>query len=157
MPRNPHLFRAAASFSGVVHPTYQGTRSTDLVLGLVASTGADPHALWGDPVADAATWAAHNPYDLARNLRRPAVYISSGNGVPGPLDPPDAGHDRLEELLGEQSVAVANRLRANEVRVTTDFYGPGRHAWPYWERAPHRSFPMLVAAISRPNGLVRQH
>lgn len=146
--RNPGMFRAAASFSGVVHPTYQGPRSTDLILGLVGSTGADPLALWGDPVADAATWAAHNPYDLTRKLRGVKVFISSGNGVPGPLDPPTAGHDWLEELLGEQSVAVADRMRANGVRVTTDFYGPGRHTWPYWERALHRSFPMLVNAIS---------
>jgi S-formylglutathione hydrolase FrmB len=146
--RNPGFFLAAASYSGVVHPTYQGPRSTDLVLGIVASTGADPLALWGDPVADAAVWAAHNPYDLARRLRGMRVYVSSGNGQPGPLDPPGAGPDGLEQLLGEQSVAVADRLRTLGVSVRTDFYGPGRHAWPYWERALHRSFPMLVGAIS---------
>ncbi len=145
--RNPGFFRAAAAFSGVVHPTYQGARSTDLVLGLVASTGADPLALWGDPVADASTWAAHNPFDLARKLRGIPVYLSTGNGQPGPLDPPGAGQDGLEQLLGEQTVAVADELRAKGVTVRTDFYGPGRHTWPYWERALHRSFPMLVQAM----------
>jgi diacylglycerol O-acyltransferase/trehalose O-mycolyltransferase len=146
--RNPGLFRAAASYSGVVHTTYQGPRSTDLVQAIVRGTGADPLALWGDPVADAPMWAAHNPYDLARALRGVRVYVSSGNGQPGPLDPPGAGQDGLEQLLGEQSVAVADRLRAQGVSVRTDFYGPGRHAWPYWERALHRSFPMLVGAIT---------
>jgi S-formylglutathione hydrolase FrmB len=145
--RHPGFFRAAASYSGVVHPTYQGARSTDLVLGIVAAYGDDPLALWGDPVADADVWAAHNPYDLARKLRGTKVYLSTGNGEPGPLDPPGATHDGLEELLGEQTVAVADRLRDVGVRVTTDFYGPGRHTWPYWERALHRSFPMLVNSI----------
>lgn len=147
--RHPGMFRAAASYSGVVHPTYQGERSTALVQGLVASTGADPNALWGDPVAQARIWAAHNPYDLARKLRGIPVFLSTGNGQPGPLDPPDAEPDALEELLGEQSVAVAERLREHHGRVHTDFYGPGRHAWPYWERSLHRSFPMLVDAITR--------
>ncbi len=145
--RHPGFFKAAASFSGVVHPTYQGVRSTELVQGIVASTGSDRNALWGDPVADARIWAAHNPYDLARRLRGIPVYLSTGNGEPGPLDPPDATFDGLEQLLGEQTVAVADRLRAKGVDVRTDFYGPGRHAWPYWERALHRSFPLLVDAI----------
>ncbi|MGB3444124.1 MAG: alpha/beta hydrolase family protein [Actinophytocola sp.] len=145
--RHPGFFRAAASYSGVAHPTYEGPRSTDLVLRIVGSYGDDPLALWGDPGADADVWAAHNPYDLARKLRGVKVYLSTGNGVPGPLDPPGATHDTLEELLGEQTVAVADRLRANGVSLRTDFYGPGRHAWPYWERALHRSFPMLVNSI----------
>ncbi|MPZ86344.1 MAG: esterase family protein [Actinophytocola sp.] len=142
--RHPGFFRAAASYSGVVHTT----SSPDLVQGIVAGTGADPNALWGDPVAQARTWAAHNPYDLAERLRGIPVYLSTGNGQPGPLDPPDAQPDPLEELLGGQSVALAERLRAEHVRVTTDFYGPGRHARPYWERALHRSLPMLVRAIT---------
>jgi S-formylglutathione hydrolase FrmB len=146
--RHPGFFRAAASFSGVAHPTYEGPRSYEAVLGLLAGTGNDPLALWGDPVADADIWAAHNPYDLAPRLRGLKVYISSGNGQPGPLDPPDAGFDGLEQLLGEQSVAVAERLRETGVAVRTDFYGAGRHTWPYWERALHRSFPMLVRAIT---------
>lgn len=145
--RHPGFFRAAASFSGVVHPTYQGPRSTDLIKGIVSAYGYDPLALWGDPVADARIWAAHNPYDLARKLRGVKVYLSTGNGVPGPLDPPDATHDGLEELLGEQTVAVADRLKDKGVSVQTDFYGPGRHTWPYWERALHRSFPMLMNSI----------
>lgn len=146
--RHPGFFRAAASFSGVVHTTYQGPPSTQLVLGIVGSTGADPLSLWGDPIKDAGVWAAHNPFDLARRLRGMPVYLSAGNGEAGPFDPPDSGVDGLEQLLGQQSVAVADQLRKNGVAVRTDFYGPGHHAWPYWERALHRSFPMLVWAIS---------
>lgn len=142
--RHPGFFRAAASYSGVVHTTYQGP---DLVQGLVSGWGLDPDDLWGDPVADAGTWAAHNPYDLAKRLRGTPLYLSTGNGQPGPLDPPDAQPDSLERFLGEESVALAERLRALRIPVTTDFYGPGRHAWPYWERALHDSFPLLERAL----------
>lgn len=145
--RHPGFFKAAASFSGVVHTTYQGKRSTDLVQGIVSSFGGDPNALWGDPVAQAKIWAAHNPYDLAARLRGTPVYLSTGNGQPGPLDPPGSQPDGLEQLLGEQSVALADQLRAKRVKVVTDFYGPGRHTWPYWERALHNSLPMLMAAV----------
>jgi diacylglycerol O-acyltransferase / trehalose O-mycolyltransferase / mycolyltransferase Ag85 len=142
--RHPGFFRAAASFSGVVHTTYQGARSTDLVQSIA---GAGSLGLWGDPVTQARTWAAHNPFDLAGRLRGIPVYLSAGNGQPGPFDPPTSGVDSLEQLLGEQSVAVADQLRAKHVNVTTDFYGPGHHAWPYWERALHESFPMLTATL----------
>ncbi|TCO46723.1 alpha/beta hydrolase [Actinocrispum wychmicini] len=145
--RHPGFFRAAASFSGVVHTTYQGTRSTNLVQSIARGAGADPRTLWGDPVADAATWTAHNPFDLAGRLRGIPVYLSAGNGQPGPFDPPGSGVDGLEQLLGEQSVATADQLRAKHVNVTTDFYGPGHHDWPYWQRALHNSFPMLLAAL----------
>lgn len=145
--RHPGFFRAVASFSGVADPTYQGTRSTKVVLDIVRGTGADPLGLWGDPVANAEVWAAHNPYDLAQRLRGTKVYVSAGNGQAGPFDPPNSGVDGLEQLLGEQSVAVADRLRGYGVDVRTDFYGPGHHAWPYWERALHQSFPMLAGSV----------
>ncbi|ALG12686.1 alpha/beta hydrolase [Kibdelosporangium phytohabitans] len=145
--RHPGFFKAAASYSGLVHTTFQGKIGTDVVAGLVRQTGADPLALWGDPEAQAGIWAAHNPYDLAGRLRGIPVYLATGNGEPGPLDPPGTGFDRSEQFLGLQSAAVAERLRAKHVRVVTDFYGPGTHTWPYWERALHRSFPMLLAAL----------
>jgi diacylglycerol O-acyltransferase / trehalose O-mycolyltransferase len=145
--RHPGFFKAAASYSGVVHPTYQGKRSTDLVTGIVRQTSGDPFALWGDPATQPEIWAAHNPYDLAGRLRGTPVYLSTGTGEPGSLDPPGSSFDGLEQLLGEQTVAVADRLRTKHVRVITDFYGPGRHTWPYWERSLHRSFPMLLSAL----------
>jgi diacylglycerol O-acyltransferase / trehalose O-mycolyltransferase / mycolyltransferase Ag85 len=146
--RHPGFFRAVASFSGVAHPTYQGARSTRLVFDIVRGTGADPLGLWGDPDANADVWAAHNPFDLARRLRGTKVFISAGNGEAGPFDAPGSGVDGLEQLLGEQSVAVADQLRRYGVPVRTDFYGPGHHAWPYWERELHRSFPMLVWSVA---------
>ena len=146
--RHPGMFRAAASYSGVVHTTFQSPAGENLVATLLNGWGLDRADLWGEPTEHPGIWAAHNPFDLARRLRGTPVYLSTGNGEPGPLDPPDAQPDGLEAFLGGQSVALADELRANHVKVRTDFYGPGRHAWPYWERALHRSFPMLVRAIT---------
>lgn len=146
--RHPGMFRAAASYSGVVHTTFQSPAGETLVANIVRGAGEDPDALWGAPAEHPEVWAAHNPFDLARRLRGIPVYLSAGDGRPGPLDPPGAQPDPLEEFLGAQSVALAAELRAAHVRVRTDFYGPGRHAWPYWERALHRSFPLLVRAIT---------
>jgi len=33
------------------------------------------------------------------------------------------------------------------VRLTTDFYGPATHDWPYWERELHRALPLLLDAL----------
>ena len=48
--------------------------------------GEDPLALWGDPDANENTWMQHNPYDLAPQLKGVRLFISAGNGRPGPLD-----------------------------------------------------------------------
>jgi S-formylglutathione hydrolase FrmB len=45
------------------------------------------------------------------------------------------------------NVALAGRLRRLGIRATTDFYGPGTHTWPYWQRSLHRALPMLLRAL----------
>jgi diacylglycerol O-acyltransferase/trehalose O-mycolyltransferase len=147
--RHPGFFRAAASYSGVVNTTYanQTQKATDLIQGYLVGAGFDKDALWGDPVAQARIWAAHNPYDLAARLRCTPVFISVGNGQVGPLDPPGASPDPLEAAIGEETGPAVAHFRAEHVSVTTDLYGPGTHSWPYWQRELHKSFPMLMRAI----------
>ncbi|GAA2821736.1 alpha/beta hydrolase [Crossiella cryophila] len=145
--RHPGFFSYAAAYSGVVHTRYQGSRGTDLVQRILTERGFDKNALWGDPVAQERIWRAHNPFDLAARLRHTPVYLASGDGRPGPLDPPGSTNDWVEELLGEQTVSLANELRRNGVRLSTDLYGAGRHNWPYWERALKHSLPMLLRSI----------
>lgn len=77
--------------------------------------------------------------------RHPGTF-SSGNGKAGPLDPPGTTGD-FEDALLSQSKAFARQARAAGVRITIDFYGPGRHTWPYWERALKRAMPVLRAAV----------
>jgi diacylglycerol O-acyltransferase/trehalose O-mycolyltransferase len=107
----------------------------------------DPDALWGDPVAQEGIWRAHNPYDLAGRLVDIPVFVSCGNGQPGELDPPLTLPTSGEGRFLEMGQAFSTRLRSLGGTVTEDFYGNGTHAWPYWERELHRSFPMLMEAI----------
>lgn len=142
--RNPGMFRAAASYSGVVHPLYADF--PEGLMSLQAEYGEDPLALWGDPIAQRRIWTAHDPYYLAKRLRNTPVFLSSGNGTAGPFDPPGTTDD-LEAFLNDMNHVTATRLRQAGVKLTTDFYGPGIHDWPYWERELHRSLPMLLCAL----------
>lgn len=144
--RHPGMFRAVASYSGVVD-TVHTPGASDLVLDIASRYVDDPLALWGNPTAQAHIWAAHNPVDLARHLRTIPVYLSCGNGAPGPLDPPDRTSE-LETLLEQENVLLAQRLRELRAKhLVTNFYGPGTHTWPYWERELKRSLPLLLAAM----------
>ena len=145
--RHPGFFQAAASYSGLVDTTYGGTLTTGAIQGFLVGGGFDKGALWGDPVQQADVWARHNPYDQARRLRGIPLFLSAGNGQPGPFDPPGGSVDQLEQVLGAQAAELTDRLHRLGIRVTTDLYGPGTHSWPYWERELHKSFPMLMRSI----------
>jgi diacylglycerol O-acyltransferase/trehalose O-mycolyltransferase len=146
--RHPGMFAAAAAYSGVVHTTYENARGTSLIQGVLVKDGYDPTALWGDPNLNARVWAAHNPYDLARNLAGIPLYLACGNGTPGVLDPPSTPPDLfIEPLCAEMNTAFARRLQEVGANVTTDFYGPGTHNWPWWQRSLHVSFPLLTEPL----------
>ncbi|MEV5279580.1 alpha/beta hydrolase family protein [Streptomyces sp. NPDC052811] len=146
--RHPGFFRAVASYSGTVHPLLQdpGGFGPDWFLNLDRQLGVDPYAIWGDPVRQRAVWAAHDPTVQARALRGLPVFLSCGDGTAGPYDPPGA-KDASETFFDHQNQALAGRLRALGSPPITDFYGPGTHDWPYWQRELHRSLPMLLAAL----------
>ncbi|GAA1683772.1 alpha/beta hydrolase [Streptomyces yatensis] len=143
--RHPRLFRAAASFSGVVHTTLDPAG----IQGILTGQGADPTALWGDPAAQSALWDAHNPYALIPRLPRGyPLYLACGNGTPGPLDPPGRPEDALERGLGEMAQRYVRRARAHGLAVTAHLYGPGTHTWPYWERELTRALPLLTGPLA---------
>ncbi len=144
--RHPKMFVAAASFSGVVH-TLMDWRGPALTSGLVLSGGSDPTAIWGDPLLGRRTWAAHNPFDLVSSLRDLPIYLSSGNGRPGPLDPTGTLVDPLETPIGDMNRLVADRLRAAGADITSHLYGPGTHTWPYWQRELRRALPLLMKEL----------
>ncbi|MBO0815521.1 MAG: esterase family protein, partial [Actinobacteria bacterium] len=136
------LFTAAASFSGAVDPLRDPGSFSSL-----------PPQAWGDPVAQRDIWIAHDPYYLAAGLRGVKNFIACGNGQPGPFDPPGTGFNSLEYSREQMSLALAGRLSELHIPVTTEFYGPGTHSWPYWQRDLHHAFPMLMSAIgAHPGG-----
>jgi S-formylglutathione hydrolase FrmB len=132
------LFRAAASFSGVVDPL----SNPDGVLAFLY-----PDALWGDPVAQRAIWVANDPAYHVNLLHGVKLFVASGNGQPGPYDGSAQGTDATEAEVHAESLNFVSALKQAHVPVTTYFYGAGTHSWPYWQRDLHQSFPMLMKAI----------
>lgn len=135
--RHPGMFKAAASFSGVVDPI-----GGELDIGTTD--------LWGDPVAQADNWRAHDPVNLAGALKGTALYVAYGDGGQGPLDLNAVAPDDLEPWIADQNRTFIARLKKLKIPVTVDAYGPGSHDWPYWERALHRSLPLLLKALGEP-------
>jgi diacylglycerol O-acyltransferase / trehalose O-mycolyltransferase len=152
--RHPGMFRAAAAYSGILDVRGQGgpIPGPRLVQNLLRAHGEDPAALWGDPQQQAGVWAAHNPHDLAARLRGVGLFVSVGNGQPGPLDGPALSQQarQLEQALEPESLAFVGRLRQLAIPVQLDAYGSGGHDWPYWQRELHRSLPLLLGGLQRP-------
>ncbi len=149
--RHPGMFAAAASFSGMVDsllsdhvPSGPLFIKTTTALGC---PGVDSDDIWGDDEAQRAIWAAHNPTDLAAGLGGTALFVSAGNGLPGPLDTLPLPDLVVEPQALAESRSFQKALAAASVPATFDFYGNGTHTWPYWQRELHRAFPMLMAAI----------
>jgi diacylglycerol O-acyltransferase / trehalose O-mycolyltransferase / mycolyltransferase Ag85 len=131
--RHPGLFRAAASFSGVLHPRADADRWTGLFSQYAESTD-----VWGDPVTDRAVWNAHDPTSLARRLRGVKLFVGSGDGRDG---------DGTERVVGRESRSFVARLRALRIGVRADLYRGGHHDWPYWQRELHRALPTLLTPL----------
>lgn len=159
--RRPGLFRAAASYSGWLHPLQRA----DIVLGAARFVDIDDGTrIWGDPIRDRATWAAHDPYHLSDKLTAIPIFLSSGDGAPGEFDPPDLQRaplfdeidrhaaefpdavDLTEAVMHESTRAVADRLRQLGAQPVVHLTR-GTHSPPYWRRELDRSLPMLLAAL----------
>jgi S-formylglutathione hydrolase FrmB len=148
--RRPGMFAAAASFSGPLHTMYlspEGFTGPDGIAMVLVQEGEEQWGPWGTPEAQPGIWAAHNPYDLVERLRGIPLYVCAGDGTAGPFDPPGTDIDLGEAFLCRESAEFAGRAAALGLDITTDFYGPGTHNWPYWQRALHRAYPMLMAAL----------
>ncbi|GII27884.1 alpha/beta hydrolase [Planotetraspora mira] len=140
--RHPGVFRAAASFSGVIDTGYDPGG----LEGLMREYGVDPRDLWGSVDERPEVWKAHNPADLAGHLRGVRVYLSCGDGRPGPFDTPDQAVDAGERSILERNRRFVTAAKAAGVSVTTDFYGAGAHEWRYWTRELEEVLPALFPA-----------
>jgi diacylglycerol O-acyltransferase/trehalose O-mycolyltransferase len=141
--RAPHLFRAAAAFSGLLHPLHD----PEWIEGLMSRYSGDPGAIWGDPERDRDTWARHDPAELAAKLDGVPLFVSSGDGSPGPLDPPGAGDDAIEREVLAETRAFLARAHAAGLTVDADLYGAGTHGWRYFQRELLRSLPLLMRPL----------
>jgi S-formylglutathione hydrolase FrmB len=146
--RHPDLFSWAGSFSGAVDIV--NYLPVAAVIDLEAPVdGGLPGDQFGDRVLAEPNWRAHNPWDLAASLRGMTLVIDTGNGQPGPLDPPDKLYDPIEEGVHEMSLSFHQRLLSLGIPHTWNDYGPGTHSWPYWQRDLTEAMPSLMSTFAQ--------
>jgi S-formylglutathione hydrolase FrmB len=145
--RHPDRFVAAASWSGAVDTNQPPgiAHALDLIGGL--DWGA-PGSLFGLRETQEIRWRGHNPWDLAGNLRGLVLSIRTGNGRPGGAF--GGGPDALETIVHPMGVALHQRLDGYGIAHVFDDYGPGAHAWAYWNRDLKQDLPAIMAAFGRP-------
>ena len=145
--RHPDLYAAVASFSGIAHTCLYPGSTHRTTSGWWSPRARIRSPCGATPDRDVEVWRQHNPYDLAPKLRGTALFVSVGTGRPGPLDGPTASSSATEASLATENVALARRLRSLGIPARFDFYGPGTHTWPYWQRELHRAWPMFRQAL----------
>lgn len=136
--RHPGMFLFAGSYSGPFHPTG-------------AAWGPEPNDKWGDPVAQADVWKAHDPCLNAAALKGTALFVSYGNGEPGALDDyavsPGDPTGEVERFVAAEGAAFVKRLGELKIPVTVYAYGNGTHNLAYFQRAFDRSLPLILKAL----------
>jgi S-formylglutathione hydrolase FrmB len=151
--RHPDLFGAAASFSGADDLTYPPDAtepiSTVVVAACAEGEGGSEFSTFGSHTTEELNWRAHDPPQLAVNLKHTKLYLYTGNGQPGPLDPPGTTVDEIEVLAQQSTVDFHNVLESMGIHSFYDDYGPGTHTFPYWARDFRDVLPKFMADFAR--------
>ncbi|WP_336083905.1 alpha/beta hydrolase [Nocardia sp. SSK8] len=144
----PQRFRLAGSFSGCVRTSDPAGQA--MVSAIVTAHHGDRANLWGAPGDPA--WTANDPYLHAERLRGVGLYVSTGNGLPGPLDTLDGPHiggdpttlaDQLliggvlDAITAQCTHQLHTRLTTLAIPATFDFRPTGTHSWGYWQQDLH--------------------
>ena len=138
--RHPDLFSFAASFSGALD-----TNTVPLMAEMI--DGGVPGDTWGQRATDEVRWRAHNPWDLAANLRGIRLTIRTGNGQPGGAY---GGGDPVETAVWLMSTKMHERLADLGIPHVWDDYGAGSHTWPYWAHDLEVTLPDLMRSFAHP-------
>ncbi len=142
--RHPDLYGFAAALSGAVNvlspPVSAVTDASPLV------QGGQPGDIWGNRIAHETNWRAHNPVDLAANLRTVEFQLRTGNGQPGGKH--GGGPDVTEAGVHRATLDLHARLDELGVRHVFQDYGPGAHDWPYWQDDLRATLPRLMAVAT---------
>ena len=138
--RHPDMFVSAGSFSGAPDIDYNPLIAigATAVIEYTANQldGVEPEAMFGSRLTNESNWQAHDPADLAGNLRGIDLELYTGNGIPGPLDsgPPNLGASGVEAMTFASTMSFAQRASSLGVPYHLNYYGNGTHTWPYWSR-----------------------
>ena len=171
--KHPGRFQAIGSYSGCAETsTPIGYQFINIVTGVRG--GANLDNMWGpfpgEPRTGTNNWFDNDPVwgafrfqEQMKNNQLPAMFISTGNGLPGP-------HESLENWRLRNSVpALANQAivggiieaatqyctanlarRFGELGIPAhfDFAPNGTHSWGYWEDDLKQSWPMMAQAMN---------
>ncbi|MGB6052336.1 MAG: alpha/beta hydrolase-fold protein, partial [Rhodococcus sp. (in: high G+C Gram-positive bacteria)] len=150
--RNKGFFQFAGSLSGILTTTSLGMPQA-IQYAMADAGGFSSKAMWGAPTND--LWAQHDPYLLAEQLEGVSLYISSGNGVAGPYDPPSgipgvssnyAGMG-LEILSRLTSQTFATKLNKLGIPAQVNYRPSGLHTWEYWQFELKQLWPQLANTL----------
>lgn len=153
----PGLYRAVASYSGCAQTsTPEGQAAVRAIVSVAGGGNADN--MWGPPGSP--LWTEHDPYINAEGLRGTSLYISSGSGLPGRYDTPEAqapGAPALADQIvaggvleaGARQCTAALAKRLQELAIPAEIHLPdtGTHSWRYWQDELHRSWPTIAAGL----------
>lgn len=163
---HPGRFQYVGSYSGCAETsTPAGHAFIEIVTGMRG--GANLDNMWGpypgegwvnnDPVAQAPKFVEQRD-----NGTLPAIYVSTGNGLPGPHESLDNWRIRNnvpalanQAIVGGIIEAATNYCTANlgrrfnelGVPATFNFKPAGTHSWGYWQDDLHDSWPMLAESV----------
>ncbi|WP_373862746.1 alpha/beta hydrolase [Nocardia amamiensis] len=141
-------FKFAGSFSGFVHPTFPLWNEA-MRAAMWDEGNFNVDDMWG--TAGDPAWNRNDATVQAELLRGLPIYVSTGNGAPGPLDVPyGAGNTVNAMSLEAMTMAAAqmfrDRVAALGIAARIDFVN-GTHTWPYWQQALATARPMVLDAL----------
>ncbi|WP_280227822.1 alpha/beta hydrolase [Nocardia farcinica] len=155
----PGLYKAAAAYSGCAQ-TRAPVGSEFVKLTVESWGGGDTENMWGPQGSE--EWVKNDPYVNAEGLRGLELYISTGNGIPGPYDTlngpyalPGSYGLANQILIGGVIEAGTNyctnnlKTRLDELGIpaTYNFRPNGTHSWGYWNEEFPKSWPVLAKGL----------
>lgn len=141
-------FKFAGSFSGFLHPTFPLWNEA-MRAAMWDEGNFNVDDMWG-PAGDPA-WSRNDATEQAELLRGLPMYVSTGNGLPGPLDLP-FGLGNTVNAMSLETMTIASaqmfrdRLAALDITARVDVLD-GTHTWPYWQQALATARPMILDAL----------
>jgi S-formylglutathione hydrolase FrmB len=148
--RHPGLFKAAASFSGIVDTMYAYPASGPFFATLHERLGTPDARVWGDQFQNEAVWRDHNPTDRAADLKGTALFLYAGIGAPTGANgdnPEKAPNYLTEHFVYQTNLSFLRALDSAKVPYTSDFH-PGYHDWPYFQAGLHWALPQMVPLVA---------
>ncbi|MFX0577952.1 alpha/beta hydrolase [Nocardia nepalensis] len=141
-------FKFAGSFSGFVHPTFPHWNEA-MRAAMRDEGNFNVDDMWG-PAGDPA-WPRNDATVQAELLRGLPIYLSTGNGQPGPPDLPYGLGNTINAMGLEAMTLISaqmfrDRIAELGIPARIDIVN-GTHTWPYWQQALATARPMILEAL----------